>query len=1010
MDWNRPRDEETILLDAGRAAVDRPHEPPDGLGERGRSLAPDSLSAEAASDGILAIDEASTILFANPAVERLFGFQRGELVGRSLTLLIPEPLRPRHLASLARYLETGEKHIPWSGLELPGVHKSGRGVSLEISFGEFQEGGKRRFTGVIREISHRKRAHERLTVQYLTSQVLAEARTIQDAVPRILRAVCESLDWALGQFWILDRKSGVLKSGGSWHAPGTDYTAFEVVSREWPFRPGVGLPGRIWATGKPAWIPDVTLDRNFPRISAAAQLGLHSAFGFPILAGKEMEAAMEFFSPHIREPDQPLLAMLEAIGNQIGQFLERKRAEEALQESEERFRVMADTAPVMIWMTGPDRSCTYLNKRWRDFTGQEGEEGMSGEWVKGVHPEELATLLGRFAAAVEGRRGFSLEHRLRRFDGQYRWVLDTGIPRFTRGGSFAGFIGSAVDITDQKRNAQELLAVKDELSVQLGDMTRLQGLSMRLSGRLDLEPLLEETLAAVASLQGGSRGVMLLERDGRGRWALAASLGLGDDSRRAAERFLAGEAAGGGPVPEPRILAGDDLLADPLWGEMARVDGFGCLSMTPLHTRGGERLGAIAVFFSASKRPSEGQLRMVDLYARQAAGSIENARLYQKLQEEDTKKDEFLAMLAHELRNPLAAVSFGLDALQLFTPDHPTFDQARAVMGKNIHHMTRLLDDLLDLSRITRGKIELKRTPLELAAVLASALESARPRILECGLELDLSLPSEPLRLLADPTRLEQVLSNLLSNAIKFSDRGGRIRISAGREGREVALRIEDNGIGIEADLLPHIFDLFIQGDRSLDRSQGGLGIGLTLVRSLVELHQGTVEALSEGTGKGSRFTVRLPLLPKEAGGEPVARPRPVTAAAQPRRVMVVDDNSDSASMMATLLEKEGHQVRIAHDGPAALEEARSYRPEVVFIDIGLPGMDGYQVARELRALADLPRPLLVALTGYAQEEHRHRSREAGFDGHLVKPVALETLKKALAELPRAGASLPGSQ
>jgi two-component system CheB/CheR fusion protein len=338
--------------------------------------------------------------------------------------------------------------------------------------------------------------------------------------------------------------------------------------------------------------------------------------------------------------------------------------------------------------------------------------------------------------------------------------------------------------------------------------------------------------------------------------------------------------------------------------------------------------------------------------------------------------------------------------LRLGKLDGERLDKALATMERQVTHLTRLVDDLLDVSRITRGLVELKRAPVELAAVVGQAVEMARAAVESRGHELLVTLPARAVRLEADPTRLTQVLFNLLNNAAKYTEPGGRIWLAAERDGNAVELRVRDTGVGIGPELLPKVFDLFTQGERTLDRAQGGLGLGLTLVKRLVEMHGGTVTARSAGPGAGSEFTVRLPALPAGPAEQPPAPSAAPAPAARPARVLVVDDNPDVAESVAMLLvEGLGHEVKVAHSGPQALELAREFRPEAVLLDIGLPGMDGYEVARRLRQLPGADGALLVALSGYGQEEDRRRSREAGFDEHLLKPAGWATLQPVLARL-----------
>ncbi len=356
----------------------------------------------------------------------------------------------------------------------------------------------------------------------------------------------------------------------------------------------------------------------------------------------------------------------------------------------------------------------------------------------------------------------------------------------------------------------------------------------------------------------------------------------------------------------------------------------------------------------------------------------------------DRSKDEFLAMLAHELRNPLAPLRIAAEILR--TPGAPAeaCKQAQATLARQVGNMTRMIDDLLDVSRITEGKIELRKEVVSLETVFSAAMTLADPGIKERGQELTVTLSDAPIFLNGDSTRLDQVFGNLLGNACKYSGPGAKISLAAEREGDQAIVRVRDNGIGIAPDLLPHVFDLFVQATRSSDRAHGGLGIGLTLVQRLVALHGGSVEVQSEGLGHGSEFVVRLPVIP----GRPTPAPPPAAPATDRSfRMLIVDDHVDSAETMAMLQGLRGHETRTAHAGPVAIEIAAEFLPEVVLLDIGLPGMDGYEVARKLRAMPELEGAFLVAMTGYGSEEDRAHSKEAGFDEHLVKPADLDVLQ-----------------
>jgi signal transduction histidine kinase len=423
--------------------------------------------------------------------------------------------------------------------------------------------------------------------------------------------------------------------------------------------------------------------------------------------------------------------------------------------------------------------------------------------------------------------------------------------------------------------------------------------------------------------------------------------------------------------------------------------------------RRGGVFGMLAVYAMSQRAFNADHLQFLQAIANVLGMAIERKDLETALRGQvealaaaDRRKDEFLAMLGHELRNPLAPIRHATGVLQRKAPPDPDLVWARDVIDRQVQQMTRLVDDLLDVSRITRGKVNFHKEPVELAAVVARAVETCRPILDTRKHQFSVSLPAEPLRLEADAARLAQILGNLLNNAAKYTPAGGRVELTATREGGDIVIRVRDTGVGIPAEMLPSIFDLFMQVDRSLDRSEGGLGIGLTLVRSLVALHGGRVAAFSDGPGQGSEFVVHLPALPAEAvsnEGDSVDCPVPGQAVPS-RRILVVDDNQDSAESLAMLLRIYGHTVRTAYDGPAALNVAHDFSPDVVLLDIGLPGFSGMEVVRRIRSDPGFRDALVVAMTGYGQDEDRQRSQAAGFNAHLVKPVDLDRLQSLLVQ------------
>jgi PAS domain S-box-containing protein len=611
------------------------------------------------------------------------------------------------------------------------------------------------------------------------------------------------------------------------------------------------------------------------------------------------------------------------------------------------------------------------------------------------HPDEVPGLLQRI------KRGERIEHfetvRVSK-DGRRLDVSLTLSPVRSAEGRIIGASKIARDITASKRQ-ESALRFLAEASKLLGELLDVPS-TLRKVASLAVPHIADWCVIHLQDAEGSLQAVAVEHAD-PARLELARELQRRYPPRPDALRGPAHVVRTGQPemassVPEAYLTT---AARDEEHLRLLRELRLSSYISVPLAARG-RILGVLTLATAESARQyTPGDLRLAGDLAYRAAIAIENAQLYAQLREADRLKDEFLAMLAHELRNPLAPVRNALHLLKLPGANDEVRQQARNMAERQVEHMARLLDDLLDVSRISRGRIKLRSEPVDVTSLITRTVEAIRPLIEERRHELTVSLPPEPLRVLGDATRLEQVLTNLLNNAAKYTDPGGRIWLSAEREADEVVLRVRDTGIGIAADMLTKVFDLFVQAERRLDRSQGGVGIGLTLVYKLVKLHGGRITASSAGPGRGSEFTVRLPMLSAVRAGEQARYSAGDGVAELPRRrVLVVDDNQDAADSLALLLRLAGQDARTAYDGPSALVRATEFRPEVVFLDIGMPGMDGYEVARQLRAAPSLRGIKLVALTGWGQEEDRRRSAEAGFDRHMVKPVEPEALRKVLVD------------
>ena len=564
-----------------------------------------------------------------------------------------------------------------------------------------------------------------------------------------------------------------------------------------------------------------------------------------------------------------------------------------------------------------------------------------------------------------------------------------------------------------------------ELRQAEADARLLQTIGAELLSDRGEQALYDAIVGAAARLmRSPCASLQSMEPDGDGavELRLLAALGFNERSRahwarvRADGSCACGKSLASGArtivpdVESSAFMTGTEDLA------VSRENGIVAVQTTPLVSRAGKMVGMLSTHWDRAYLPPERDLRNLDILARQAADLIERKRNDEALREADRRKDEFLATLAHELRNPLAPLRNSLAMMHLTEPAANADGEPllRDVMERQLEHLIRLVDDLLDVSRITRGTMQLRREPVDLASIVQHAVETCRPLVEERRQEIAVALPEQPIWLNADPVRLAQVFNNLLNNASKYTEPRGHLWLTAERHGEEAVVRVRDTGVGIPPDRLTGIFEMFSQVDRSLERAQGGLGIGLTLVRRLVELHGGSVLAHSEGPGRGSEFVVRLPLLKTVSEFERPARSRADAAAphgdrpALPqggnggpggRRTLVVDDNVDSADSLAMLLRLTGHETVTAHDGVEALATAERFQPEVVFLDIGMPRLNGYEAARRIREAPWGRGMVLVAMTGWGKDEDRRRSREAGFDAHLVKPADCSELLKLMESL-----------
>ena len=635
-----------------------------------------------------------------------------------------------------------------------------------------------------------------------------------------------------------------------------------------------------------------------------------------------------------------------------------RQAEAALRESEERLRLALDSAELGTWNLDTATALFTSDERFRAIFGASVEGHNTEQALAHVHADDRDRIRDAVAAATRPQdpASYNVEYRVVHSDGSVRWVFAKGRANFRNEGSqrrLVSFAGTVADITERIQTEQALaksLIYADDIIATLR------------------EPF------------------VVLDHDLRVKTANRSFYNSFQVSKEETENCLVYELGNGQwNIPALRKLL-DDVLS-----RNQSVHDYEVQHSFPA-------LGLKTMLLNA--RPFPGDSRHPELILLAVEDVSADRERADELAADNRRKDEFLAMLGHELRNPLAPILNAVQLLRLEQGESSLQQHAHNIIERQIGQLAHLVDDLLEVSRISTGRIHLQCKQVDMRTIVECGVETVSLFIEQRRHTLAVRLPPAPIWLDGDPTRLEQVVVNLLNNAAKYTDEGGQIQLSLRREGNVAVLQVRDSGIGIAPELMPHIFDLFTQAERSLARSEGGLGIGLSLVQRLVEMHGGKVTA-SSVVGQGSEFVVRLPVAltaepcpPSPSPSPPTKKPKPT---GPPLRVLVVDDSVETAETLARLLHHSGHEVWTAHDGPTALEAALENRPNVVLLDIGLPGLNGFEVAKRMRQQPTLRNVVLVAMTGYGQESDRLRSREAGFDDHLVKPAHFEQIEKILA-------------
>jgi PAS domain S-box-containing protein len=603
-----------------------------------------------------------------------------------------------------------------------------------------------------------------------------------------------------------------------------------------------------------------------------------------------------------------------------------------LRDREEWFQSILESIPHMIWVARPDGTGEFTNRQLQTFTGVSGDALRGEGWRQLIHPDDVDVAVTAWRNAYRAGHPYVFLHRVRRHDGEYRWFEARATPVRDREGVVVRWIGTWTDVHERVA-AETAVRESERLYRAIGESI--------------------------------DYGVWVCAPDGGNTYASDSFLKLVGLTQEQCSGFGWGE-----------VLHPDDAARTiAAWKECARTGGTWDVEH---RLRGVDGQWHPVLARSVPVRNEKGEVICWVGINLDISGL---KRAQQRLLEADRRKNEYIGMLSHELRNPLAAIQSAHAILERTGPATEQAARAREVIGRQVRHLARLVDDLLDVTRISRGKVQLQTALVDLGDLVRHVVEDHRPIFANSGVALELREPGGAIFVQGDVARLSQVVGNLLQNAAKFTSEGGHVQVLIEPQGQQAVIQVQDDGLGIDRELVKEVFEPFMQADRTLSRAQGGLGLGLALVKGITELHGGSVEARSDGEGRGSQFVVRLPLA--DSGQRSVVSSPGGSVA--PRHILVIEDNEDAALTMRDLLELEGHRVTVARDGPQGLEAAAREQPDVVLCDVGLPTIDGYVVAARLRA-AHNP-ALLIALTGYASPEDAERARQAGFDHHLAKPV-----------------------
>lgn len=804
---------------------------------------------------VIATDEDGVITLWNRGAEDLYGWSASDVIGVDVRNVLPGV----GSAAMASGSPDRLRHDTATEGEYSARHRDGSTFPVFVTEAPIhdQEGSLTGIVAVSVSIADRRRSEQRRNAQYEVARVLADADNLASGMHNVLAAVGSSLGWSFGAFWSLDDQQQIMRCLDVWKASDLGNRELQPgLTGDWSYRDG-GVLRRTWQTGEPVWVADVLEPSDFLRAQEAWDSGFQSWIAFPIVGRHGVFGAVEFFSRQKRVPEPELLALLTSFGRQIGHFVERKRAESALRESEDRFRAMADSAPVLLWLADRDGSATWFNRGWLAFRGRTLEDELGNGWMEGVHPSDFDRSVSGYEAALCAREPYTLEYRMKRHDSSYRWLLSSGAPRIAPDGSFEGFVGSCVDITDRKRVEEEQRFLSEAtriLASSLDYQANLTSLADLVANRLadwcfiTVQDVDAESQISIVAHRDPEQA--RIARDMLGHYALdfdARAPDRPDDMVQAAVYSHIDElqlAAIARDADHLRILRDMEL-------ESAMV--------VPLVAR--ERtLGAITFISGREGRHFEqADLDLAEHLGRRASIAIDNALLYEEARLATRQRDQFLAVAAHELRSPLTSMKgFAQLLLRRAERDPLRDDWVRPLrmIDDQANRLSGLMSRLLDVSRIEEDHLHLEFEQVDLAEIVRAAV--AEVSLATETHAIDLVVTTQPLIAEVDRSRIVQVLTNLLDNAVKYSPDASSVDVRASRDGDAVVVSVTDYGVGIDEDAQHRLFERFFRGRRSSRGSSEGLGLGLYVSRGIIEAHGGSIDVVSR-PGQGSTFTIAIP-------------------------------------------------------------------------------------------------------------------------------------------------------